>query len=194
MEIIGITGSIGCGKTTIAGIIRNLGFVVYDADVWCRQLYYQKDFLEVIKKNFPLVFENGIFNKRKLRTHVFNNNKDLKKLENLIHPFLKKKFIKVISKNSHNNNIIFVDVALLFEMGWNKYCTTIIVADVDYEIQKQRVMKRDNISEQDFENIVKVQLSNDYKKILSDYVINTDKPLSLLKVELIKLIKGLSLC
>ena len=55
-------------------------------------------------------------------------------------------------------------------------------------------MKRDNISEQDFENIVKVQLSNDYKKILSDYVINTDKPLSLLKVELIKLIKGLSLC
>lgn len=194
MEIIGITGSIGCGKTTIAGIIRDLGFVVYDADVWCRKLYFQQDFLNVINKNFPLAFENGVFNKRKLRTFVFNDNKELKKLENLIHPFLKKKFLRAIYKNSRNNNIMFVDVALLFEMGWNKYCTKIIVADVDYEVQKKRVMERDNISAQDFEKIVNVQLHNDYKKILSDYVINTDKPLSLLKVELINLIKGLALC
>ena len=194
MEIIGITGSIGCGKTTIADIIRKLGYVVYDADVWCRKLYFQEDFLNVINENFPLAFDNGIFNKRKLRTHVFNNNKELKKLENIIHPFLKKKFLNSIYKNSRNNNVMFVDVALLFEMGWNKYCTKIIVADVEYEIQKQRVMKRDNISEKDFEKIVKVQLSNDYKKVLADYVIDTDKSLSLLKVELINLIKGFSLC
>ena len=194
MEIIGITGSIGCGKTTIAGLIRSLGYVVYDADIWCRKLYYQADFLNVINHNFPIAFENGVFNKRKLRTHVFNDNKELKKLEKIIHPFLKKKFLKTVFRNSRKNNVMFVDVALLFEMGWNKYCTKIIVADVDYEIQKQRVMKRDNISEDDFEKIVKVQLCNDYKKILADYIIDTDKPLSLLKVELINLIKGLQIC
>ena len=146
MEIIGITGSIGCGKTTIAGLIRSLGYVVYDADIWCRKLYYQADFLNVINHNFPIAFENGVFNKRKLRTHVFNDNKELKKLEKIIHPFLKKKFLKTVFRNSRKNNVMFVDVALLFEMGWNKYCTKIIVADVDYEIQKQRVMERDNIS------------------------------------------------
>ena len=76
-------------------------------------------------------------------------------------------------------------------MGWNKYCSSIIVADVDYEIQKQRVMNRDNISASDFDKIVKVQLDNEYKKVLSDYVINTDKKLGVLKVELIKLIRDL---
>ena len=84
-----------------------------------------------------------------------------------------------------------MEVALLFEMGWDKYCSSIIVADVDKKIQKQRVMDRDNITSEDFDKIVKVQLNNDYKKVLSDYVINTDKTLGLLKIELINLIERL---
>ena len=192
MKLIGITGSIGCGKTTIADLIKKMGYIVFDADKWCRNLYNQKDFLDVIKQNFPHVFENGVFYKRKLRNYVFSNNKELKKLEAIIHPFLKKKLISVIKKNAKSDRLIFIEVALLFEMGWNKYCSSIIVADVDYEIQKQRVMKRDNISAQDFEKIVSVQLNNDYKKTLSDYVIDTDKTLNMLKIELIYLIEGLS--
>lgn len=192
MKLIGITGSIGCGKTTIADLIKKMGYIVFDADKWCRNLYNQKDFLDVIKQNFPHVFENGVFYKRKLRNYVFSNNKELKKLEAIIHPFLKKKLISVIKKNAKSDRLIFIEVALLFEMGWNKYCSSIIVADVDYEIQKQRVMKRDNISAQDFEKIVSVQLNNDYKKTLSDYVIDTDKTLNMLKIELINLIEGLS--
>ena len=192
MKLIGITGSIGCGKTTIADLIKKMGYIVFDADKWCRNLYNQKDFLDVIKQNFPHVFENGVFYKRKLRNYVFSNNKELKKLEAIIHPFLKKKLISVIKKNAKSDCLIFIEVALLFEMGWNKYCSSIIVADVDYEIQKQRVMKRDNISAQDFEKIVSVQLNNDYKKTLSDYVIDTDKTINMLKIELINLIEGLS--
>ena len=191
MKLIGITGSIGCGKTTIADIIRKLGYVVFDADKWCRRLYYKKDFLDVIAVNFPQCFENGVFNKRKLRNLVFNNPKELKKLENLIHPFLKNKLLDNIKEYAKSDCVMFVEVALLFEMGWDKYCSYIITADVDYEIQKQRVMKRDNISAQDFEKIVKVQMDNSYKIHLSDYVINTDKSLNLLKVELISLLEGL---
>ena len=191
MKLVGITGSIGCGKTTIASLIRKLGYTVYDADNWCRKLYYQKNFIEVIRKNFPQAFDNNVFNKRKLRNHVFNNNKELKKLESLIHPFLKKILLDIIKQNSKRNNLIFMEVALLFEMGWDKYCSSIIVADVDKKIQKQRVMDRDNITSEDFDKIVKVQLNNDYKKVLSDYVINTDKTLGLLKIELINLIERL---
>ena len=191
MKFVGITGSIGCGKTTIANIIRDAGFVVFDADKWCRYLYYKKDFLEIIKKHFPNTFENGVFNKRILRNFVFNNPKELKKLESLIHPFLKQKLLSNIRKYAKTDVVLFVEVALLFEMGWNKYCSYVITADVDYEIQKQRVIKRDNISEADFEKIVNVQIDNNHKKILSDYVINTDKSLGLLKVELLNVIKGL---
>ena len=191
MKLIGITGSIGCGKTTIADLIKKMGYIVFDADKWCRNLYNQKDFLDVIKQNFPHVFENGVFYKRKLRNYVFSNNKELKKLEAIIHPFLKKKLISVIKKNAKSDRLIFIEVALLFEMGCNKYCSSIIVADVDKKIQKQRVMDRDNITSEDFDKIVKVQLNNDYKKVLSDYVINTDKTLGLLKIELINLIERL---
>ena len=94
MKIIAITGSIGCGKSFLANIIRSLGYVVYDADKWVKYLYYRQAFLKVIKQNFPEVFDaNGTFNKRKLRNLVFNNNQELKRLEKLVHPFLKQKLL-----------------------------------------------------------------------------------------------------
>ena len=81
--------------------------------------------------------------------------------------------------------------ALLFEMGWDKYCDFIIVADVDYEIQKQRVMKRDKVSADDFDKINNVQMDNKKKIELADIVINTNKPKNLLRSELIKIIERL---
>ena len=192
MKIIAITGSIGCGKSFLANIIRSLGYVVYDADKWVKYLYYRPAFLKVIKQNFPEVFDaNGTFNKRKLRNLVFNNNQELKRLEKLVHPFLKQKLLNVIHKNSQTNRVFFFDAALLFEMKWNIYCQSVILADVDKNIQKQRVMIRDNISAADFEKIVSVQIDNEQKKQFVNAVINTDKTENLLKIELIKIIEEL---
>ena len=192
MKIIAITGSIGCGKSFLANIIRSLGYVVYDADKWVKYLYYRPAFLKVIKQNFPEVFDaNGTFNKRKLRNLVFNNNQELKRLEKLVHPFLKQKLLNVIRKNSQTNRVFFFDAALLFEMKWNIYCQSVILADVDKNIQKQRVMIRDNISAADFEKIVSVQIDNEQKKKFVNAVINTDKTENLLKIELIKIIEEL---
>lgn len=192
MKIIAITGSIGCGKSFLANIIRSLGYVVYDADKWVKYLYYRSAFLKVIKQNFPEVFDaNGTFNKRKLRNLVFNNNQELKRLEKLVHPFLKQKLLNVIRKNSQTNRVFFFDAALLFEMKWNIYCQSVILADVDKNIQKQRVMIRDNISAADFEKIVSVQIDNEQKKQFVNAVINTDKTENLLKIELIKIIEEL---
>lgn len=192
MKIIAITGSIGCGKSFLANIIRSLGYVVYDADKWVKYLYYRPAFLKVIKQNFPEVFDaNGTFNKRKLRNLVFNNNQELKRLEKLVHPFLKQKLLNVIRKNSQTNRVFFFDAALLFEMKWNIYCQSVILADVDKNIQKQRVMIRDNISAADFEKIVSVQIDNEQKKQFVNAVINTDKTENLLKIELINIIEEL---
>ena len=120
MKIIAITGSIGCGKTFLSNIIRSLGYVVFDADKWCKYLYYKPAFLKVIKQNFPEVFEaDGSFNKRKLRNLVFNNNQELKRLEKLIHPFLKQKLLNVIRKNAKTERVFFFDAALLYEMKWD---------------------------------------------------------------------------
>lgn len=192
MKIIAITGSIGCGKTFLANIIRSLGYVVYDADKWVKYLYYRPAFLNVIKQSFPKVFDNdGSFNKRKLRNLVFNNTNELKRLEKIVHPFLKQKLLNIIHKNAEKDCVLFFDAALLIEMKWNIYCQAVILADVDKNIQKQRVMVRDNVSAEDFEKIVSVQMDNERKKKFADVVINTDKSEALLKVELINIIEEL---
>lgn len=191
MKLVAITGSIGCGKTTIAKIVGKLGYTVFDVDGWVRRLYFKKDFIKVIQEHFPAVAENGQVNKRALRNIVFSDNRQLKVLEGLIHPFLRETLKDVIRKNACRNDIFFIDVALLFEMGWDKYCDFILVADVDYEIQKQRVMNRDKVTAEDFDKINNVLLSNSYKINLADVVVNTDKPKNLLKVEMINIIQGL---
>ncbi|MBO5441107.1 MAG: dephospho-CoA kinase [Alphaproteobacteria bacterium] len=172
MKFIAITGSIGCGKTTISNILRKQGFLVYDIDKWVKYLYYKKEFLEVIKKFFPECFENGVFNKRKLRNIVFDNPCKLKQLEGLIHPFLTRKLKHIIRRNK-DEGCVFVDVALLFEMGWDKYFDYVVLAYTDEETQKLRVMKRDNISAEDFYKINKLQMSGEEKIKKADFVIET---------------------
>ena len=194
MKLVAITGSIGCGKTTLSKIVRRLGYVVYDIDGWVRRLYYQKDFIKVIAAHFPEVMEGEKVNKRKLRNLVFGDNARLKVLESLIHPFLKQTLMNVRRRNARRADLFFMDVALLFEMGWDKYCDYIVVADVDYETQKMRVMRRDNISAADFDKINRIQMDNAAKKVLADVIINTDKPINLLKVDLLAMIEEIEGC
>jgi dephospho-coA kinase len=194
MKLAAITGSIGCGKTTLSKIVRRLGYVVYDIDGWVRRLYYQKDFIKVIAAHFPEVMEGEKVNKRKLRNLVFGDNARLKVLESLIHPFLKQTLMNVRRRNARRADLFFMDVALLFEMGWDKYCDYIVVADVDYETQKMRVMRRDNISAADFDKINRIQMDNAAKKVLADVIIDTDKPINLLKVELLAMIEEIEGC
>ena len=189
MKIIAITGSIGCGKTYISDMIKSFGYIVFDADKEVRNFYKNKKFLNIIKQNFPNVFKNDVFNKKELREHVFNNKDELKKLENIIHPLLKQKLKEKIRKNCKKTDFIFIDAALIFEMNWDKYCDYIILADVDKEIQKRRVMIRDNITEEHFEKIIKNQTDNEIKKQKSDFIINTELPDGIVKILLIKFIK-----
>lgn len=188
MIIVGITGSIGCGKTYLANIIRGLGYGVYNPDKWVAELYRNSEFLRIIENNFSTTFNNGIFNKRSLRNIVFNDKQQLKKLENIIHPFLKQKIKHIINKFGRKSDIIFFDAALLLEKKWDIYCDYIITADIDEETQKQRVIKRDNISAEDFYKIIKVQIPQKEKCEQADFIINTGKSENLIKADLINII------
>ena len=191
MKLVAITGSIGCGKTTLASMVRRLGYCVYDVDGWVRRLYFKKDFIRVIGKHFPQVVEDEKVNKRALRNIVFNDNARLKELESLIHPFLRQYLKKIIHRQARGDGLYFLDVALLFEMGWDIYCDCIIVANVDYETQKMRVMKRDGITGEDFDKINDIQMSNRDKIALADVVIDTGRPQNQVFTDLISIIDGL---
>ena len=187
MIFTAITGSIGCGKTTISDILRRFGYLVYDADICVNHLYNSKDFLKIIRSEFPQVFDGEFFNKRKLRTFVFDNPERLKKLEMLIHPFLAKKLRKIIRENN-NVGIVFFDVALLYELGWDKFFDYVVLADVDYETQRLRVMARDKISAEDFDKINKLQMSRDEKILRSDFIIDTGVDINKLRKSVVNLL------
>lgn len=192
MYLIGITGSIGSGKTTLANIAKELGYAVYDVDGWVRNIYSKPSFLRLLEKFFEGSVKDGVADKRYLREIVFNDKKQLEKLESLIYPILNNNIKNLITKNAKQKFIIFLDIALLFEKKWDKYCDFIILADADYELRKKRVMLRDKVSALGFENIDKVQMNNDKKKDMVDIVINTDKSVNILKVEMINLINAIN--
>ena len=190
MKIIGITGSIGCGKTYLSDILRDMGYCVYNPDLWVRNLYEKREFLKIIKENFPICFDmEGNFNKKNLRNIVFNDNKQLKKLESIIHPILKRKLKELIRKSIQKEDFLFLDVALLLEMKWDKYCDFIILADVDKEIQIKRVMNRDKVKREDVEKIIAVQEDKKTKYEVADYVIDTGYSDGINRVQLIKILQ-----
>ena len=191
MKIVGITGSIGCGKTTVAKIISNMGYEVFDADNEVRKIYKNEDFLFLLKNSFPKVFCDGILDKRKLRNMVFSNQKELLKLEDIIAPFLSDVFLKKINEVSKLKGFLFIDAALLFEKGWSKYCDVIVCVNVDLETQKNRVMERDNISEKEFFDIYNLQMKNEKKCELSDEIINTNCSVEELEIKVKELLNKL---
>ena len=192
MKIIAITGSIGCGKTYLAGILNKLGYCVYNPDKWVHNLYKKNDFLCKIKYYFPEVFdEKGVFYKRKLRNLVFNDINKLKKLESIIHPLLKNKLKKIINKYCQKEEFLFLDVALLYEMNWNIFCDFVIIADVNEEIQIKRVIKRDNINKDDFNKIIANQMNKEDKIKRGDFVIDTGLSEGINKIQLIKFIESI---
>lgn len=191
MILAAITGSIGCGKTTLANIFKKLGYPVFDADAWVRRLYFKPKFIDIVLKNFPQAQTDGVFDKRKLRLLVFDDKQQLQKLENLIHPFLKNQLKSVIRKNAKTDDLLFLDAALLFELGWDKYCDFVITVNVDEKVQKQRVMQRDKVSAEHVDKIIDKQMSQKEKVAKADWVVETDVPLNLLKVSALEIVKGL---
>lgn len=194
MQLIGITGYIGSGKTTIGNILQSMGYVVYDMDKWCRKMYFDTMFLKIIKHHFPFCFQNNVFNKKILRQYVFKNKEELKKLESLTHPYLIKKLKKQIYQNRFKNSLFFVETALLYQMKLDKYCTFIIQTTAPVDVMEKRVMKRDNIQKQDYLNILDKQSS--FKKFdkKADFIIDTYKTLGIIKTELINILQRIEVC
>ena len=167
MIIIGITGSIGMGKSTIALMLKYFGIPIHDSDRAVKKLLENDFIIDIIKIKWPTCI---IYNKKKIKINkdelskiIFNNNKERKKLENLIHPYIIKKRNSFIRKNK-NKRIIGIDVPLLYETKADKICNYIFLASASVEIQKKRVLKRANMNIEKFNKINSSQLSTIEKK------------------------------
>ena len=171
---IGLTGSIGMGKTETGKIFSEFGFPLYNADNAVHRLYTpgQKG-AEKIKETFPAAINpDGSVNREKLSKEVLGDKEKIKILEGIIHPLVGEDREIFFLENS-NAHAVVLDIPLLFETGGEKYVDIIVVVDVPKDIQEKRVLSRTNMTKEKFEKIIAEQMPNELKKEKADFVVNT---------------------
>ena len=186
--ILGVTGNVCSGKTTIVEIFRELGCKVIDADEIAHEVIEEEKVKERIKK----IFGNGIINscglvdRKRLGKIVFNSPKLLRKLEKILHPII----IKIIKfrVKTYKKGVIVLCAPLLFEVGLENIVDKVLVVSVDKEEQVRRLMKRDNLSRREALKIINLQMPAEKKIKKADYVIDTtNKKIHIIKNEVKKL-------
>ena len=170
-KIIGLTGGIGSGKTTIANYFISLGIPVYIADDEAKKVMQLPEILSQIKLEFGKnVFENDLINTSKLAKLVFNNPEQLKQLNKIVHPAVKKHFDNWVLKHK-DFPFVIKEAAILFESGSYQYCDKIITVIAPIETRIKRVMERDQTSRENVLNRINSQWTDEQKTSKSDFVI-----------------------
>jgi len=179
--VIGITGGIGGGKSTLAARLRDEGFEVYDSDMEARRLQNEHP---VIREQLIELFGEDIYteqglNRTAIAGMVFTNKDLLHKLNKVVHPVVEAHFRNWVETNSENK-FLFVESAILFESGFNQFVDKVIVITASEEIRIRRVIKRDGSTVEQVLARMSSQISEDFKMSKADFIIHSDDNMPLL--------------
>ena len=186
--IIGLTGGIGSGKTAVSDIFEELGIGIVDADLASRVVVEKgRPSLEEIAKHFGqgILTEAGELDRAKLREIIFNSDEEKNWLESLLHPAIAKQIQDELKASSSPYTILVSP--LLLETNQKDFCNKVLVVDVPVETQIERTLKRDGVSLEQVQSIIKAQISRDKRLELADEVIVNDKSLEDLQLAVSKL-------
>ena len=196
--VIGLTGGIGTGKSTVSQILKDRGFPVIDLDVISHEVIEFPSVVEKIVQNFgrEVLDEdeagNCTISREKLGKIIFSDKKKRLALNSIMHPeILKVMHKKILECKSEKNKIIFVEVQLLFEVQWEKEFDYILLVAAKRDMQVRRVLERDKRSEEEAWNIINSQMSLDEKREKSDFVIENDGNMDDLNKKVDKFLKSL---
>lgn len=173
-KLIGLTGGIGSGKSTIGNYFRTLGIPVYMADDEGRKLTELPEIIAQIQTVFgDAVIERGKVNRKKLATVVFNNPEKLRQLNAIVHPAVKKHFDDWTARHQ-NHPFVIKETAILFESGSYKDCDFIISVTAPVEERIKRVMLRDQVSRESVLERINNQMTDEERLSKSDFVIQNN--------------------
>lgn len=178
MIILGLTGSIGMGKTTTAGFFEEAGVPVYNADRAVHELYESKPVIENLSRIFPDCLTDGRIDRSKLSKTIVKDPSKLAILEKFIHPLVRKKekdFVKM--HRDRGDPLVVLDIPLLFEKGPDGRVDKIAVVSAPPEVQRQRVLARSGWDDEKLDRILSRQISDEEKRKRADFVIDTGKSL-----------------
>lgn len=176
MIVIGLTGGIASGKSTVSNILKGRGISIIDADKISREIVFPNSpSLIKISKEFgsDILNEAGELNRKKLGAIVFNDNAKLISLNNITHPYIREKISQEILYYSNNSEAVCVlDAAILIEGKFTDLVDYIILVYVDEEKQIERIINRDKISQVEAINRIAAQMPFEEKKQFADYIID----------------------
>lgn len=192
MKIIGLTGSIAMGKSTVADFFKQAGISVFSADEAVQKLYKSEPAVSRIERIFPGVVENGEVNRLKLSEILIDDKEKLQTLEKIIHPLVQKKEKEFIdTARHHGEKLVILDIPLLFEKNGENRVDSVIVVSAPPEIQKERVMIRQGMNEKKFAFINARQMPDEKKRERADFIIDTGKDLENTRQQVFDVIKKL---
>lgn len=175
MKVIGLTGGIGSGKTTVAHMFKALGIPIYIADEEAKRLISKS---KIIRKKLIALFgqetylKNNQINKTFIAEKIFNNPENLKKMNAIVHPKVAQHFGKWVKKQTAP--YVLKESAILFETGANTECHKVIVVTTPEETRIKRVLKRDETTREKIEAVIKNQLPEEDKIKQGDFVIHNN--------------------
>lgn len=176
--ILGLTGGIATGKSTVVSLFKSMCFPIIDADVIAREIVeVGKPALKKIVDAFgsEIVTGDGLLDRKKLGEIIFSDEKKRKRLNELLSPFLKEAILTQIADKKNQASLIIVDIPLLYEGGYDKFVDEVAVVYVPQEIQLARLMKRDHLSKEQAQQRIASQLSIEKKKQQADIVFDNGK-------------------
>ena len=193
MKVIGLTGSIGMGKSTTAAMFREAGLPVYDADAEVHAAYdIGGSAVEPVGAAFPGVVKAGRVDREALRNAVLGNPEALKRLNGIVHPLLGASRVRFFdAAKAAGTDLVVLDIPLLFETGGERNVEAVIVVTAPADVQRTRVLAREGMTPERLDAILAQQVPDAEKRARADYVVDTGKGLDHARVQVAEIIAAL---
>ncbi|MER9653252.1 dephospho-CoA kinase [Mesorhizobium sp. M0152] len=192
MIVLGLTGSIGMGKSTTAKMFAEAGVPVHDSDETVHRLYAGKA-APLVEEAFPGTTTDGVVDRAKLGARVFGDAAALKKLEAIIHPLVRADAEAFLAKHRNaGESITVLDIPLLFETGGRGRVDKVVVVTAPAEIQRQRVLARPGMTEEKLASILAKQVPDAEKRRQADFVIDTGQGLDAARAQVEAIIRQMT--
>jgi dephospho-CoA kinase len=191
--ILGLTGSIGMGKSTAASVLRQLGVPVHDADASVHRLMnHGGAAVGFVEAAFPGTALHGAIDRKELGRRVFADPAELKRLETILHPMVRdQEQIFLQTSRMRRHPVVVLDIPLLYETGGERRCDAVIVVTAPQFLQDQRVLKRPGMSRARLKEIVSKQMPDAEKRQRADFVVPTGLDKRAARVALARILKTL---
>ena len=179
MLLIGLTGSIGMGKSETARMFRDLGVAVYDADAAVHELYGKGGkAVDPIGEVFPEAIVDGAVDRKALSRCVVGLPDEMKKLEAIVHPLVGEAQLDFLKRSmDEGHEMVVLDIPLLYETGGESRVDVVVVVSAPYDLQKERVLARPDMDEAKFAAIHAKQMADEEKRKRADFIVESDKGL-----------------